>query len=64
MAALANHVQTQGGGLTSVLAQEAQQIQQRGGVTGGLLSAVLNHGGGNLDLSQMLGGVLGSFGRS
>jgi hypothetical protein len=62
MAALANHVQSQGGGLSSVLAQEAQQIQQRGGVVGGLLSAVLNHGGGgNVDLSQMLGGVLGSF---
>ncbi len=65
MAALANHVQSQGGGLSNVLSQEAQQIQQRGGAVGGLLSAVLNHsGGGNLDLSQMLGGVLGSFGRS
>ena len=64
MAALANHVQSQGGGLGSVLAQEAQQIQQRGGVAGGLLSAVLNHsGGGNIDLSNVLGGVLGSFGR-
>jgi hypothetical protein len=65
MAALANHVQSQGGGLGNVLAQEAQQIQQRGGVAGGLLSAVLNHGGGggNLDLSNMLGGVLGVFGR-
>jgi hypothetical protein len=64
MAALANNVQSQGGGLGNVLAQEAQQIQQRGGLAGGLLSAVLNHGGGgNLDLSNMLGGVLGSFGR-
>jgi hypothetical protein len=64
MAALANHVQTQGGGLSNVLTQEAQQVQQRGGLVGGLLSAVLNHGGGgNLDLSQMLGGVLGVFGR-
>ena len=64
MAALANNVQSQGGGLGNVLAQEAQQIQQRGGLAGGLLSAVLNHGGGgNLDLSNVLGGVLGSFGR-
>ena len=64
MAALANHVQSQGGGLGNVLAQEAQQIQQRGGLVGGLLSAVLNHGGGgNIDLSNMLGGVLGSLGR-
>jgi hypothetical protein len=64
MAALANHVQSQGGGLGSILSQESQQIQQRGGLAGGLLSAVLNHGGGgNLDLSNMLGGVLGSFGR-
>ena len=67
MAALANHMQSQGGGLGNVLGQEAQQIQQRGGLAGGLLSAVLNHGntggGGNIDLSQMLGGMLGSFGR-
>ncbi len=67
MAALANRTQTQGvggGGLGGMLAEEAQQIQQSGGVAGGLLNAVLNHsGGGNLDLSQMLGGVLGSFAR-
>ncbi len=63
MAALANHVQSQGGGLGNILSQESQQIQQRGGLAGGLLSAVLNHTGGNVDLSQMLGGVLGSFGR-
>jgi hypothetical protein len=67
MAALANRTQTQstgGGGLGGMLAQEAQQIQQRGGVVGGLLSAVLNHNGnGNLDLSNVLGGVLGSFGK-
>ncbi len=66
MAALANHAQTQGvgaGGIGGMLAQEAQQIQQRGGVAGGLLNAVLNHGGGNLDLSNVLGGVLGSFTR-
>src|ERR1700759_3256413 len=37
MAALANHVQSQGGGLGSILSQEAQQIQQRGGAVGGLL---------------------------
>lgn len=66
MAALANHMQTQGGGLGSVLAQESQQIQQGGGVAGGLLSAVLNHTGGNLDLSHLVqsaGGLLGAFTR-
>ncbi|MEP6484044.1 MAG: DUF937 domain-containing protein [Rudaea sp.] len=67
MAALANRTQGSNagpGGLGGVLAQETQQIQQRGGVIGGLLNAVLNHGGGgNLDLSNVLGGVLGSFGR-
>jgi hypothetical protein len=66
MAALANHAQSQGtgaGGLGGLLAQEAQQIRQGSGVAGGLLNAVLNHGGGNMDLSGMLGGVLGSFGR-
>jgi hypothetical protein len=66
MTALANRAQTQGasaGGVGGMLAQEAQQIQQRGGVAGGLLNAVLNHGGGNMDLSNVLGGVLGSFTR-
>jgi hypothetical protein len=66
MTALANHAQTQGtgaGGIGGMLAQEAQQIQQRGGVAGGLLNAVLNHNGGNMDLSNVLGGVLGSFTR-
>ena len=66
MAALANRTQTQNpgnGGLGGMLAQEAQQIQQRGGVVGGLVSAVLNHNGGSLDLSNVLGGVLGSFGK-
>jgi hypothetical protein len=64
MAALANHAQGAGaGGVGGILAQEAQQIQQRGGVAGGLLNAVLNHSGGNMDLSSMLGGVLGSFTR-
>jgi hypothetical protein len=69
MAALANHVQNRGidpGALGGMLGQQSQQIQQNGGVVGGLLSAVLSHGGGNLDLSHLLqgaGGLLGSFGR-
>jgi hypothetical protein len=69
MAALANHAQGQGlspGGLGSMLGQESQQIQQQGGLAGGLLSAVMNHGGGNLDLSHLLqgaGGLLGAFSR-
>lgn len=69
MAALANHAQNQGlnaGGLGGMLAQESQNIQQQGGVAGGLLSAVLNHSGGNLDLSHLLagaGGMLGAFTR-
>lgn len=69
MAALANHAQAQGagaGGLGGLLAQEAQQIQQRGGVAGGLLTAVLNHAGGNMDLSHLMqgaGGLLGAFTR-
>ena len=69
MSALANHAQGQGlnaGGLGGMLAQETQQIQQQGGLAGGLLSAVLNHSGGNLDLSHLLqgaGSVLGAFGR-
>jgi len=69
MAYLANHVQNQGldsGGLGGLLGQQSQQLQQRGGVVGGLLSAVLNHGGGNLDLSHLVGGpggLLGAFTR-
>jgi hypothetical protein len=69
MSALANHAQSQGlspGGLGGMLGQESQQIQQQGGLVGGLLSAVLNHGGGNLDLSHLLqsaGGLLGAFRR-
>ena len=69
MAALANHVQNRGidpGTLGGMLGQQSQQIQQNGGLVGGLLSAVLSHGGGNLDLSHLLqgaGGVLGAFGR-
>ena len=69
MAALANHVQNRGidpGALGGMLGQQSQQIQQNGGLVGGLLSAVLSHGGGNLDLSHLLqgaGGLLGAFNR-
>ena len=69
MAALANHVQNQGlnpGGLGGLLTQQSQQIQQGGGLVGGLLNAVLSHGGGNLDLSHLVqgaGGLLGAFAR-
>jgi hypothetical protein len=69
MSALANHAQTQGlnpGGLGGMLAQEGQQIQQQGGLAGGLLGSVLNHSGGNLDLSHLIqgaGGLLSSFTR-
>jgi hypothetical protein len=65
MAALANHVQHGGidsGSLGGMLGQQSQQIQQQGGVVGGLLNAVLGHGGGNLDLSS-LGGLLGGLTR-
>jgi len=65
MAALANRVQRGGidsGSLGGMLGQQSQQIQQQGGVVGGLLNAVLGHGGGNLDLSG-LGGLLGGFTR-
>jgi hypothetical protein len=69
MSALANRAQGQGlspGGLGGMLGQESQQIQQQGGLVGGLLSAVLNHNGGHLDLSHLLqgaGGLLGAFTR-
>lgn len=69
MSALANHAQGQNlspGGLGGMLGQESQQIQQQGGLVGGLLSAVLSHGGGHLDLSHLLqgaGGLLGAFTR-
>jgi len=69
MAALANHVQRGGidpGTLGGMLGQQSQQIQQGGGLMGGLLNAVLGHGGGNLDLSGLLqgaGGLLGSMNR-
>jgi len=70
MAALANHAQQGGlspGGLGGMLGQQSQQIQQQGGMLGGLLNAVLGHGGGgNLDLSGLIqgaGGLLGSMTR-
>jgi hypothetical protein len=69
MAALANHVQRGGldsGALGGMLGQQSQQIQQGGGLMGGLLNAVLGHGGGNLDLSGLVqgaGGLLGSMSR-
>jgi hypothetical protein len=69
MSALANHAQGQNlspGGLGGMLGQESQQIQQQGGLVGGLLSAVLSHSGGHLDLSHLLqgaGGLLGAFTR-
>jgi hypothetical protein len=69
MAALASRVQNQGlnpGDLGGMLGQQSQQIQQRGGLVGGLLNAVLGHGGGNLDLSHLMtgaGGLLGAFTR-
>ena len=66
MAALANHAQAQGGlnpgGLGSILGQANQQIQQQGGVLGSLVNGVLNHQGGNFDLSQVLGAAMGSAG--
>ena len=69
MAALANHVQRGGldpGALGGMLGQQSQQIQQQGGLMGGLVSAVLGHSGGNLDLSslvQQAGGLLAGYTR-
>jgi len=69
MATLANHVQSGGmnsGALGGMLGQQSQQIQQGGGMVGGLLNAVLGHGGGNIDLSSLIqgaGGLLGAFNR-
>ena len=70
MAALANHAQSGGmnpGALGGMLGQQSQQIQQGGGLMGGLLNAVLGHsGGGNLDLSGLIqgaGGLLSAFNR-
>ncbi len=69
MSVLANQTRGQGlspGGLGSVLGQQAQATQQQGGVTGGLLNAVLDHNGdGKIDLSEMIqaaGGVMGALG--
>lgn len=70
MSVLANMSQKQGlspGGLGNVLAQQAQTTQQQGGVTGGLLNAVLDHNGdGHIDLSEMMaaaGGAMNAMGR-
>ena len=69
MSVLANQSQQQGlspGGLGNVLGQQSQQIQQQGGIAGGLLSAVLGHSGGQLDLSSLIqgaGGLLNAFGK-
>lgn len=69
MAALANHVQRGGmdsGALGGMLGEQSQQIQQGGGLMGGLLNAVLGHSGGNLDLSSLIqgaGGLLSGFNR-
>jgi len=69
MSVLANQTRSQGlspGGLGSVLAQQTQTTQQQGGVTGGLLNAVLDHNGdGHIDLSEMMaaaGGLMGALG--
>ncbi|MBS0582775.1 MAG: DUF937 domain-containing protein [Proteobacteria bacterium] len=69
MSVLANQTRSQGlspGGLGNVLAQQAQATQQQGGVTGGLLNAVLDHNGdGHIDLSEMMqaaGGLMGALG--
>lgn len=69
MSALANQSRSQGlspGGLGNVLVQQTQTTQQQGGLTGGLLNAVLDHNGdGKIDLSEMIqaaGGVMGALG--
>lgn len=68
MNVLANQSRSQGlspGGLGNVLAQQNQQIQQQGGLGGGLLNAVLDHNGdGHIDLSEMIqaaGGIMGAL---
>lgn len=70
MSVVANMAQKQNlspGGLGSVLGQQSQQIQQQGGIGGGLLNAVLGHNGsGGIDLSQLIagaGGLLSAFNR-
>ena len=66
MAALARRVnagQLDAGGLGDVLGQERAQLQQQGGLGGGLLNAVLDQNGdGQLDLGDLLklgGSLLG-----
>lgn len=64
MGALANHAQGQNvgaGGLGSLLAQEVQRVQQRGGSAGGLLNSVLSNSGGLAGILQSAGGLLGAF---
>jgi len=70
MSVLANQTRSQGlspGGLGNVLAQQGQQIQQGGGLVGGLLNAVLDHNGdGKIDLSDLIagaGGLMNAMGR-
>jgi hypothetical protein len=69
MSVVANMSQKQGlspGGLGSVLGQQTAQVQNQGGLTGGLLNAVLDHNGdGHIDLSEMMqaaGGVMNALG--
>lgn len=70
MAALARLRSQQGlaaGDLGRVLGGDVQRVQQGGGVTGGLLGAVLDRDGdGDVDLSDLMavgGGLLGGLGR-
>ena len=66
MGVLAKQVMARGvdaGGLGSMLGQERAQVQQRGGLGGGLMNAVLDtDGDGDVDLSDLMrlgGGLLG-----
>ena len=66
MAFLAKQVMARGvdaGGLGNMLGQERAQVQQRGGLGGGLINAVLDQDGdGDVDLADLLkmgGGLLG-----
>jgi hypothetical protein len=69
LSSLGNMAQQHGlnpGGLTNVLTQDVQRVQQTGGGIGGLLSSVLGSGqaGGNLSgLAQVAGGLLCAFTR-